>query len=46
MIASIYGMNFKIIPELQFEFGYPMALTMMMLSAVLPYMFFRWRRWL
>ena len=46
LIASIYGMNFKIIPELQFEFGYPMALCMMVLSAVLPYMFFRWRKWL
>ena len=46
LIASIYGMNFKILPELQFDFGYPMALSMMVLSAVLPYMFFRWRRWL
>ena len=46
LIASIYGMNFKLIPELQFEFGYPMALAMMVLSAVLPYLFFRWRRWL
>ena len=46
LIASIYGMNFKVIPELQFEFGYPMALAMMVLSAVLPYVFFRWRKWL
>ena len=46
LIASVYGMNFKIFPELQFEFGYPMALSMMLLSAILPYVFFRWRRWL
>jgi magnesium transporter len=46
LIASIYGMNFKVLPELQFEFGYPMALSMMLLSAILPYVFFRWRKWL
>ncbi len=46
LIASIYGMNFKNLPELQFELGYPMALSMMLLSAILPYVFFRWRKWL
>lgn len=46
LIASIYGMNFKIIPELQFEFGYPMALLMMITSAIVPYLIFKWRKWL
>ena len=46
LIASIYGMNFKHIPELDWHWGYPMALTAMVLSAVLPYLFFRARGWL
>jgi magnesium transporter len=46
LIASIYGMNFKLIPELDWHFGYPMALAMMLMAAVLPYVFFRWKRWL
>ena len=46
MIASIYGMNFKHMPELNWEFGYPFALLLMLLAAVLPYYFFKWRKWL
>jgi magnesium transporter len=46
LIASIYGMNFKSMPELEFSFGYPMALMMMVAAAVLPYVFFRWKKWL
>ena len=46
LIASIYGMNFKIMPELEWTHGYPMALVMMVLAAVLPYVFFTWKRWL
>lgn len=46
LIASIYGMNFKSIPELQFDFGYPMALAMMVNSAIVPYLIFKWRKWL
>jgi magnesium transporter len=45
LIASIYGMNFKIIPELQWRLGYPYALTMIVLSAILPLAWFKWRRW-
>ncbi len=45
LIASIYGMNFKIIPELQWRFGYPYALAMIVLSALLPLAWFKWRRW-
>ncbi len=46
LIASIYGMNFAHIPELRWTFGYPYALGLMVLSAVLPYVYFRYRRWL
>jgi len=46
LIASIYGMNFKAMPELEWQWGYPMALLAMVCAAVLPYLFFRWRRWL
>jgi magnesium transporter len=46
LIASIYGMNFKIMPELEWTHGYPMALVMMVLAAVLPYFVFKWKKWL
>ena len=46
VIASIYGMNFKVMPELEWMWGYPMALALMVCAAVGPYLFFRWRKWL
>ena len=46
LIASIYGMNFKHLPELDFDYGYPMAIIMMIVAAVLPYMLFKWKKWL
>lgn len=46
LIASAYGMNFKHMPELDWEFGYPMALALMVLSAVGPLWYFRRRGWL
>jgi magnesium transporter len=46
LIASIYGMNFKHMPELDWPFGYPLALVLMLIAAVLPYWFFKWKRWL
>ena len=46
LIASIYGMNFKTMPELEWQWGYPLALMSMVLFAVLPYLFFRWKKWL
>ena len=46
LIASIYGMNFKHMPELDWDFGYPTALILMLLAAVLPYFFFKWMKWL
>jgi magnesium transporter len=44
LIASIYGMNFKSIPELEWRYGYSMALLLMGMAAVLPYLFFKWKR--
>jgi magnesium transporter len=46
VVASIYGMNFDLMPELKWTYGYPFALGLMVVSAVLPYLFFKWRRWL
>jgi magnesium transporter len=46
LIASIYGMNFKHMPELDWTYGYPAAIGLMILAAILPYMFFKWMRWL
>jgi magnesium transporter len=46
LIASVYGMNFKAMPELEWHLGYPMAIGMMLLAAAGPYLFFRWKKWL
>jgi magnesium transporter len=46
LIASIYGMNFKLLPELQWDFGYPFAIALMLASAVGPFLYFRRRGWL
>jgi magnesium transporter len=46
LIASIYGMNFHVMPELSQTWGYPAALGMMIASAAGTYFFFRWKNWL
>lgn len=46
LIASIYGMNFTHMPELTQVWGYPMALGLMVASAVLTYAYCKWMRWL
>ncbi|TDR94324.1 magnesium transporter CorA family protein [Enterovirga rhinocerotis] len=46
LIASIYGMNFKNMPELEVGLGYPLALLLMVVAAIAPYFFFRLKRWL
>jgi magnesium transporter len=46
LIASIYGMNFKAMPELEWTYGYPFAIVLMLFAAVLPYFFFKWKKWL
>jgi len=44
--ASMWGMNYKAMPELDWAWGYPMALSVIVLSAVLPIVWFRVRGWL
>ncbi|WP_374410995.1 magnesium/cobalt transporter CorA [Hydrogenophaga sp.] len=46
LIASLYGMNFQYMPELSQKWGYPYALGLMVLSAVVPMLYFRKRGWL
>ncbi len=46
LVASIYGMNFDFMPELAWPFGYPFALGLMVISAVVPYAFFKRSGWL
>lgn len=46
LIASVYGMNFKHMPELHWLIGYPFALLLMVLSALLPYLYFRRQGWM
>lgn len=46
LIASIYGMNFKTMPELSVEYGYPLALGLMLLSALATFLFFKRKGWL
>ena len=46
LVASIYGMNFKHMPELEWPYGYPFALVLMLIAAIVPYMYFKWKKWL
>jgi len=46
LVASIYGMNFRFMPELGWSWGYPGALGMMVVSALGTYLFFKWKGWL
>ena len=46
LVASIYGMNFRLMPELEWEHGYIYALCLMIASAVVPMLYFRKRGWL
>ncbi len=46
LIASLYGMNFKFMPELNWQYGYPLSLLLMALSIVAPFWYFRRKGWL
>ena len=46
LIASIYGMNFKAIPELTWDYGYPFAIALMLVSVAAPFIYFRRKGWL
>ncbi len=45
-IASIYGMNFDYMPELRWEYGYPLSIAIMALSAAVTFCFFKIKKWL
>jgi len=46
LVAGIYGMNFTHMPELDWPLGYPMAVALMVLAALLLYVLFKRRNWL
>lgn len=46
LVGTVYGMNFRSMPELDWAFGYPVALGLMVISAILPYAWFKWKGWL
>jgi magnesium transporter len=46
LVAGIYGMNFHVMPELEWSLGYPMALVLIAVSALLPLLWFKKRRWM
>ena len=46
MVSSIYGMNFVNMPELHWSAGYPLAIVLMAIFAIVPYIYFRKRQWL
>lgn len=45
VVGTIYGMNFKHMPELEWVFGYPMALSLMLVGSVALWAFFRKIKW-
>ncbi len=46
LVASLYGMNFEFMPELSWRFGYPFALGLMLISALITLFYFRRKKWL
>ncbi len=46
LVASLYGMNFEFMPELQWKFGYPFSLMLMVISVLIPYLYCRRKGWL
>ncbi len=46
LVAGIYGMNFKFMPELNWAWGYPYGLAMIVVTALIPLGIFKWRNWI
>ncbi len=46
LVASVYGMNFKHMPELDWDYGYPVSICLMIIAAIVPYLYFKRRGWL
>jgi magnesium transporter len=46
LIVGVYGMNFRHMPELSWQYGYPYALALCAISVIVPLLWFRWRDWI
>ena len=46
LVASLYGMNFKMMPELEWTYGYPLAIGLMILAGIAPSWYFKRKGWL
>jgi magnesium transporter len=46
LIVGLYGMNFTNMPELHWTYGYPFALGLMVITALLPLAWFKWKDWI
>ena len=46
LVAGIYGMNFKNIPEYDWSLGYAYGLGLIAVTAIIPLLIFRWRNWI
>jgi magnesium transporter len=46
LVAAVYGMNFKVMPELDWEYGYLWGIGAIIVSTLIPLGLFRWRRWI
>jgi magnesium transporter len=45
LVAGVYGMNFHFMPELSWQFGYPFGLALIVISGILPLLWFKYRGW-
>ena len=46
LVAGIYGMNFKFIPEYDWQWGYAFGLALIAVTTIIPLLIFRWRNWI
>jgi magnesium transporter len=46
LVAGVYGMNFAVLPEKDWRYGYPFALGLMAALGVGALGFFRWKKWI
>jgi magnesium transporter len=46
LVVGVYGMNFKNMPELDWTWGYPYALALVVITSLLPLIWFKWKDWI
>ena len=46
LVVGIYGMNFKNMPELSWTYGYEYGLALVVITALLPLLWFKWKDWI